>query len=79
MTLQKRGLGRGLEVLLADSSALGGLQQESLAIEKIEEQAVMPQTQIEKIQREHAQLLGEVEALKSLLNEFELIVRSELQ
>jgi ParB-like chromosome segregation protein Spo0J len=79
MTLQKRGLGRGLEVLLADSSALEGLQQELAAIEKIDDRTVIAQLLIENIQREHVRLLEEAEALKSLLDEFESIIRTELQ
>lgn len=79
MTLQKRGLGRGLEVLLANSSALLGLQQEPVAIEKIDDRTVMAQKLIENIQREHVRLLEEAEALKSLLDEFESIIRAELQ
>ena len=79
MTLQKRGLGRGLEVLLADSSALEGLQQDPVAIEKIDGRTVMAQKLIENIQRDHVRLLEEAEALKSLLDEFESIIRAELQ
>lgn len=79
MTLQKRGLGRGLEVLLADSSSLEGLQQEPVAIEKVDNRTVMAQKLIENIQREHVRLLEEAEALKSLLDEFESIIRAELQ
>jgi ParB-like chromosome segregation protein Spo0J len=79
MTLQKRGLGRGLEVLLADSSALKGLQQEPVAIAKMDDRTVKAQKLIENIQREHARLLEEAEALKSLLDEFESIIRAELQ
>lgn len=79
MTLQKRGLGRGLEVLLANSSALLGLQQDPVAIEKIDDRTVLAQLLIENIQREHVRLLEEAEALKSLLDEFESIIRAELQ
>jgi hypothetical protein len=75
MTLQKRGLGRGLEVLLADSSASEGLQHEPVAIEKIDDRTIMAQILIE----EHIRLLEEAEALKSLLDEFESIIRAELQ
>ncbi len=79
MALQKRGLGRGLEVLLAAPSALERLQQEPVAIEKIDDRTVMAQKLIENIQREHVRLLEEAEALKSLLDEFESIIRAELQ
>ena len=79
MTLQKRGLGRGLEVLLTNSSALLGLQQDPVAIEKIDDRTAIAQMLIENIQREHVRLLEEAEALKSLLDEFESIIRAELQ
>jgi ParB-like chromosome segregation protein Spo0J len=79
MTLQKRGLGRGLEVLLANTSALIGLQKDPVTIEKIDDRTVMAQMLIENIQREHVRLLEEAEALKSLLDEFESIIRAELQ
>lgn len=79
MSLQKRGLGRGLEVLLADPSALERLQQEPVAIEKIDDRTVKAQKLIENIQREHVRLLEEAEALKSLLDEFESIIRAELK
>ncbi|MFZ2169671.1 MAG: hypothetical protein WAW61_08550 [Methylococcaceae bacterium] len=79
MTLQKRGLGRGLEVLLADSSSLGALQQEPVVIDKIDDRTAMAQMLIENIQRERVRLLEEVEALKSLLDEFESSIRAELQ
>ena len=79
MTLQKRGLGRGLEVLLANTSALIGLQHEPVAIEKMDERTLLAQKLIENIQKEHVRLLAEAEALKSLLDEFESIIRAELQ
>ena len=79
MTLQKRGLGRGLEVLLTNTSALIGLQKDPVTIEKIDDRTVMAQLLIENIQREHVRLLEEAEALKSLLDEFESIIRAELQ
>jgi hypothetical protein len=79
MTLQKRGLGRGLEVLLGDSPTLVGLQQDSVTIEKIDERTLLAQKQIENIQKEQVRLLAEAEALKSLLDEFEAIIRAGLQ
>jgi hypothetical protein len=73
MTFQKRGLGRGLEVLLTDSPALEGLQQNPvLTPEKTNDRTVMSQLLIESI-------LEEAEALKSLLDEVESIIRTEQQ
>jgi hypothetical protein len=79
MTLQKRGLGRGLEVLLADSSVFEGFQQEPTAIEMLDERTIRAQILIENSQREHVRLLEEAEALKSMLDEFESIIRAGLQ
>jgi hypothetical protein len=79
MTLQKRGLGRGLEVLLGDTSTLDGLQQDPVTIEQLDERSVLAQNINENIQKEHVRLLEEAEALKSLLDEFESIIRTELQ
>ena len=73
MTLKKRGLGRGLEVLLAQAPALEGLQQSSDG-EDGDGRAL-----IEMIQREHSALLQEAENLKKLLDEFESIIRAELR
>ena len=71
MTFQKRGLGRGLEVLLTGSPALEGLQQNAVMTpEKTDDRTVMSQLLIESI-------LEEAEALKSLLDEVESIIRTE--
>jgi len=74
MTLKKRGLGRGLEVLLTEAPALEGLQQQPSVSENVDGQAL-----IEIIKRENLNLLQEAEALKSLLDEFESIIRAELR
>ncbi len=74
MTVKKRGLGRGLEVLLAEAPALEGLQQKPRVSENVDGQAL-----IEFIQRENCKLLQEAEALKSLLDEYESIIRAELR
>lgn len=74
MTLKKRGLGRGLEVLLTEAPALEGLQQKPSVSENVDGQAL-----IEIIKRENLNLLQEAEALKSLLDEFESIIRAELR
>ena len=74
MTLKKRGLGRGLEVLLAEAPALEGLQQMPAVSENVDGQAVN-----EIIRRERLNLLQEAEALKSFLDEVESIIRAELR
>jgi ParB-like chromosome segregation protein Spo0J len=79
MTLQKRGLGRGLEVLLGKASTLEGLQQDPVGIKQIEERTLLAQKLIENILKEQVRLLAEAEALKGLLDEFEAIIRAELQ
>jgi len=73
MTLKKRGLGRGLEVLLTQAPALEGLQQSA------DGEDGDARTLIEMIQREHLALLQEAEDLKKLLDEFESIIRAELR
>jgi hypothetical protein len=60
MTAQKRGLGRGLEALLFDSSS------------KETESVVL----VKAIQTESTNLLKEAEALKALLDDFEILVRN---
>ncbi|MDD5461013.1 MAG: hypothetical protein PHG00_05185 [Methylococcales bacterium] len=73
MTFQKRGLGRGLEVLLTDSPALEGLQQNAvITSDKTVDRTVISKILIESI-------LEEAEALKSLLDEVESIIRTEQQ
>lgn len=74
MTLKKRGLGRGLEVLLAEAPALEGLQQSRALSEDADVQAL-----IELVRKEHLNLLQEAEDLKRMLDEFESIIRSELR
>ena len=74
MTLKKRGLGRGLEVLLAEAPALEGLQQSHALSEDADVQAL-----IELVRKEHLNLLQEAEDLKKMLDEFESIIRAELR
>lgn len=79
MTLKKRGLGRGLEVLLADTPSLEGLQQQTpVNVELTNAQAIAGQTLLENLQREKLSLLQEAQALKSLLDEVESIIRAGL-
>lgn len=76
MTLKKRGLGRGLEVLLADTSTMDDLPQPSTGTELTNNQVVMALALLDNLQKEKQNLLLEAEALKSLLDEFESIIRA---
>jgi hypothetical protein len=77
MALIKRGLGRGLETLLADAGGLAGPQQESSNIKMAEDQST--QALIERIEMENHNLLKEAEALRSLIDELEAIIRAGLR
>lgn len=74
---KKRGLGKGLEVLLTDTPALDGV----LAHDSIE----AGRGSVANDERENGlgeicqQLLQEAEALRILMLEFELIVRADLR
>jgi hypothetical protein len=74
MTLKKRGLGRGLEVLLTEAPALEGLQQTQAPLEDTDAQAL-----IEMVHTEYLALLQEAEDLKKMLDEFESMIRAELR
>ncbi|MDP2903748.1 MAG: hypothetical protein Q8N96_11685 [Methylovulum sp.] len=77
MTLRKRGLGRGLEVLLADPSIQEDAQHAPLTVDdRHDKQAKLL---FENLQKEKLNLLQEAESLKHLINEFESIIRAELQ
>ncbi len=78
MTFIKRGLGRGLEVLLADVSSLAGIEHSAQASNELDDQLAVAQGLIENLQRENSELLSEVETLKNLLQELESIIRTEL-
>jgi iron-sulfur cluster repair protein YtfE (RIC family) len=77
MALIKRGLGRGLETLLAGVSSLAGLQQEPVDSKKVDDQST--QTLIEHIELESHNLLKEAEALRSLIDKLESIIRADLR
>lgn len=64
MTMQKRGLGRGLEALLIDVN-----QKEA------EEQFNSTALLVKVIQTENANLIREAEHLKAMLDDFETLVR----
>lgn len=71
MTLNKRGLGRGLEVLLADTSVAGGEQHVTPA------HTTQATEQSNQLQQEKISLLFEAEALLKLINEIEASIHAE--
>lgn len=79
MTERRRGgLGRGLEVLLADTQSMETLQATSPGTT---DNAQAPQTNTanqEALSNERLELLKEAEALRTLMLQFELIVRADL-
>ncbi|MDO9105764.1 MAG: hypothetical protein Q7U57_12495 [Methylovulum sp.] len=77
MTFKKRGLGRGLEVLLADTAAQG----EAPTPLTIDHDGLAMSTTLllENLHKEKLTILQEAEALKLLIDEFELIIRAGLQ
>lgn len=87
MNLKKRGLGRGLEALLAEGSGQEEVQQSAktacpeqaqpASAEEQGKQAAMVVKFFKSIQKEHHALLEEAEDLKKLLEEFELHVKQE--
>ncbi|MDP3877993.1 MAG: hypothetical protein Q8Q50_13525 [Methylobacter sp.] len=95
MTLKKRGLGRGLEALLADEPAKEESQQQvqilpvnepvtaavqlaPVMVEDADNRADMVVALFKSIQRENLLLREEAEVLRSLIEEFEALVRAEL-
>ncbi len=82
MNLKKRGLGRGLEALLADDSAneekhlpvKSARQGETrpAAGAEVEKQTALVVAFFKSTQKEHHALLEEAESLKKLLEEFEV-------
>lgn len=77
MSFKKRGLGRGLEVLLADTSAPGDAQHAPVTTNHNHDEST--NLLIENLQKEKQYLLQEAEALKLMIDEFELIIRAGLQ
>ncbi|MFU8788534.1 MAG: hypothetical protein ACNA7G_05855 [Methylobacter sp.] len=94
MTLKKRGLGRGLEALLADEPAkeeqhqaqilpvrepaLAEVQLAPVMVEDADNRADMVVALFKSIQRENLLLREEAEALRALIEEFEALVRADL-
>lgn len=89
MNLKKRGLGRGLEALLADDSAkeethqpTKDASQSEILVEVTEEadkQTAILVALFKNIQKERLALQEEAEALRKLIEEFESIVRVDLR
>jgi hypothetical protein len=77
MNLKKRGLGRGLEALLADEEKhqpvkdvrQGEIQPAAGA--EVDKQTAMVVAFFKSVQKEHHALLEEAESLKKLLEEFD--------
>jgi hypothetical protein len=76
MSFIKRGLGRGLEVLLADTSSLPVTEQASA--NDMDDRLVVAQALIENLQKENQELMSEVEILRNLLVELESMIRANL-
>lgn len=89
MTFKKRGLGRGLEALLADDSvkedkhqptknlSQNEIESTPIVVAEVDVRSAMVVELFKSIQREHLILLEEAEALKKLIEEFESIVRAD--
>ena len=81
MNLKKRGLGRGLEALLADDTANEEKHQSAKGVRQSEtrptagaeadKQTAMVVTFFKSVQKEHHALLEEAESLRKLLEEFD--------
>ncbi|MCK9396569.1 MAG: hypothetical protein M0Q44_13380 [Methylobacter sp.] len=88
MTLRKRGLGRGLEALLADDSGQEENHQpvrdmpqgeaQPAAVAELDKQTAMVVAFFKGIQKEHQTLLEEAENLRQLIEDFESIIRADL-
>ena len=83
MNPKKRGLGKGLEALLAqthleDGGSLGlstAGSNDNLSKSKA---AVQAQALKQNLQQEHQQLLAEAEALLALIEAFEMTIRADI-
>ncbi|MGZ4979526.1 MAG: hypothetical protein ACXV8O_20515 [Methylobacter sp.] len=88
MSLRKRGLGRGLEALLAEESAREDRQlpvkdeaaeeAQSATVAEVDKQAAMVVAFFKGVQKEHRTLLEEAENLKKMIEDFEAIIRADL-
>lgn len=73
---KRGGLGRGLEVLLADTESMEALQHQASSQNPDQPRPIPANTS--GLGDERAQLLKEAEALRILMLEFELLVRADL-
>jgi len=71
MNVKKRGLGRGLEVLLADTASLNTKTQQTTVIELTDHQPIT------SLPREQLKLLQEAENLKGMLDELAAMIRDQ--
>lgn len=76
MTVNKRGLGRGLEALLTDVTDIAGIEQNSPASNDVDDQIITVKKQIDDLQTETHNILSEAEQVKNLLDELEDLIRS---
>lgn len=76
MTAQKRGLGRGLEALLVDvSSPVSSITPRAKTQSSDDDAIISAVALMKAIQKENANLIKEVEALKEMLEDFEALVQ----
>ncbi|MGZ4955827.1 MAG: hypothetical protein ACXV8Q_11995 [Methylobacter sp.] len=88
MTLRKRGLGRGLEALLADDSSneekhplvkdVRKEETQPAVVAEVDKQTAMVVAFFKGVQKEHRTLLEEAENLRKLIEDFESIIRADL-
>lgn len=87
MTFKKRGLGRGLEALLAEDSAKEDvsrpdkdrIQNDGRAVvSELEDRASVMVALLRDMQRERLALLEEAVALQKTIEEFESLIRMDL-
>ena len=76
MTVVKRGLGRGLEVLLADTA--NAIETNRASADDRDERLAEAQAMIESLQQENQALMADLEKYKALLVELEAIIRINL-
>jgi hypothetical protein len=78
MTFIKRRLGRGLEVLLTDTSSPSSTELTSDNANDLDDQLALALALIENLERKNQSLLSDVEDLRRFLIELESIIRTEL-
>ncbi|MGZ5050521.1 MAG: hypothetical protein ACXWF8_05615 [Methylobacter sp.] len=87
MTFKKRGLGRGLEALLAEDSAKEEVSRQDkdriqndgrAVVSELEDRASVMVALLRDMQRERLALLEEAVALQKAIEEFESLIRMDL-